>query len=1008
MTSKLNPFKKSNSDTNNTSSSDANSHTQPHSIGSDGTSSSNFKALLQQFGGKVDTSSLQQQEQEQPQPQKQQGQQVVSQGKIPSYRPFAASIGSAGSLSVPSAGVRDAAKSIGTSNATASDNNSSQIRRPLPLNRTKSAPASPEKKSNATLRAMSPPIRPPVHPHSVHINNVYGNNKSSSNNCSKAVFGNRSRTSSYDSSKSTTVKSIKSNNSDNIGGVDSTGTASIKLSYKSQMRIVFEQVASRYFLPENDKREVYVGVEDYGLDRPPWQNGADTKREHEEEEEFIGNVNGSILGLDAGGEGQALIAFLGVEVEDDAKEVGEEDEDASAEGGDDAEDGGGVADSEGTSENMVDLTKQDTNSDGSQSHVASPAYTTAEKKTPITAKQQAIDASSSIDSILEQASEQLSLGKNSLALQSYRRAMKVAYANVIEVKQKLMDIKREQIKLQYEKNDAQDAGLDEYVEDNEIDLTKQQEREFELLLLQVASRVADIHNNMGVVHEMDRHFQKAQSSYRDALDVYHNTCRRFEQTGDKDVDRTHQNLDRMALACNSERERKDLHAQASRIAKRVDQEKSYAARLNLLKDAVSTLERALDVETRTIGGTHPVAASTLIQMGKYHYEMREFDSSVMEIRQAIVILREALGPKHPQVGKAILLLASVYERQGLNVSPQGKNKDDATLELYVDALDPLKANLSDVHPEVGLLYIKIGYLYGKKGDRNLSALAYKAALKAYGEPWSCASGKVHPEVVSAWVRLTEHLMALKCWQEVVVSGQRALFLLRRARNTLYQDAHMRTSLVDTGPQPSSKRTKISPIQITSSTYYEALYTTLQCLGQAHTSLSQYPLAKLACKESLQLAWEIALANNVDSENPLKPENQAIVTSVLQIIRALKRLGKVYLLQKHYSDSLDCFLPALQLLRSSTEMESTLDAASVLGSLGFLYLKMERFTEASNFFRECLRLYQQNGVDQDDRETRKIQTWLAMAEAMEAESASSPPAFLEIPTIVYNDVGQYEL
>jgi hypothetical protein len=42
------------------------------------------------------------------------------------------------------------------------------------------------------------------------------------------------------------------------------------------------------------------------------------------------------------------------------------------------------------------------------------------------------------------------------------------------------------------------------------------------------------------------------------------------------------------------------------------------------------------------------------------------------------------------------------------------------------------------------------------------------------------------------------------------------------------------------------------------------------------------------------------------------------------------------------------------------------------------------------------------------ETRKIQTWLAMAEAAEAESASAPPAVLEIPTVVYNDVGQHEL
>ena len=48
------------------------------------------------------------------------------------------------------------------------------------------------------------------------------------------------------------------------------------------------------------------------------------------------------------------------------------------------------------------------------------------------------------------------------------------------------------------------------------------------------------------------------------------------------------------------------------------------------------------------------------------------------------------------------------------------------------------------------------------------------------------------------------------------------------------------------------------------------------------------------------------------------------------------------------------------------MESSLDSASVLGSLGFLHLKMERFVEATNFFRECLRLYQKNGVDANDR------------------------------------------
>ena len=51
-----------------------------------------------------------------------------------------------------------------------------------------------------------------------------------------------------------------------------------------------------------------------------------------------------------------------------------------------------------------------------------------------------------------------------------------------------------------------------------------------------------------------------------------------------------------------------------------------------------------------------------------------------------------------------------------------------------------------------------------------------------------------------------------------------------------------------------------------------------------------------------------------------------------------------------SESLECFLQALQLLRSSSDLGTSLDAASVIGSLGFLHLKLEQYTEASKFLR----------------------------------------------------------
>ncbi|MBV5277226.1 hypothetical protein JZU56_05430, partial [bacterium] len=79
------------------------------------------------------------------------------------------------------------------------------------------------------------------------------------------------------------------------------------------------------------------------------------------------------------------------------------------------------------------------------------------------------------------------------------------------------------------------------------------------------------------------------------------------------------------------------------------------------------------------------------------------------------------------------------------------------------------------------------------------------------------------------------------------------------------------------------------------------------------------LARDACSESLQLAWEMAL-----STSKAHSENEALAISVTRVIRALKRLGKAYLLEKHYAPALECFLPSLELLRSSKEMESTLD------------------------------------------------------------------------------------
>lgn len=773
---------------------------------------------------------------------------------------------------------------------------------------------------------------------------------------------------------------------------------------KSHQRLILEQIAATYFLKNNGEFSRYVGVANY----------ADGIHESFSTSNFATD-NGCSL---AGGGGSTTTPLGLADVRNERRASTEME--ALAEFLDISRDDNDTAtdvntENDGSSANScVDVESQSTR-ERDAILAASP-----NRKTNTAQQMQDIEEETNIDLLLELASNHLSLGKNDEALQVYRRAMKRAFADVMSVKKQLEEIKKQQTQLVLEKQDRKNTqlvleeqdrknkDLSDNVESSALSLSKKQEFEFELALLQVASRVADIHNNMGVVHELNRSYKKAQASYCDALDVYHNTCKRFENSDDPDVDRTQSNVARMQNACASEEHRTALHEKAIKIAKQTHSSDA-ASRNKALTAAIVTLKQALKVEVDTVGSTHPLAANTLIQIGKYYYEMREYDAAISVIRQAIGILRSALGKNHPQLCKALLLLASIYERHGLDVSPKGVVKDEAELEIYVDALDPLKSSLGEVNPEVGLIYTKIGYLYGKKRDQSLSLLAYKAALKAYGEPSSIAFlGGMHPEVLSVWVCVTEHLYSMKSWREVLVAGERTLFFLRLAKKSLFRDVELYTKHNNSRASSSSdtasvnsipivKTNKKSPIQVTSATYYDSLYTTFSSLAQAHLALQNYQLARDACQESLQLGWEIALSSQHDnkakgsSQEPLDP-------AILTLIRALKRLGKVLLLQKHYNDALDCFLPCIELLRSTKTTESTVDAASVLGSLGFLYLKLKRFSEASNFLRECLRLYRMNGVDVNDRETRKVKAWLEMAESRE-EGFEEPPTFLEIPIVI---------
>jgi hypothetical protein len=117
----------------------------------------------------------------------------------------------------------------------------------------------------------------------------------------------------------------------------------------------------------------------------------------------------------------------------------------------------------------------------------------------------------------------------------------------------------------------------------------------------VASEMADIINNIGVVHELNGDYHLAMNSFRDALDVYRRMCHRYENSGDADVDRTVTNIMHMGIAMRSRDKREELHLEAEDLAAMIDASDDPDERMELRIERLNILMSVVDVENESLG-----------------------------------------------------------------------------------------------------------------------------------------------------------------------------------------------------------------------------------------------------------------------------------------------------------------------------------------------------------------------------------------------------------------------
>jgi tetratricopeptide (TPR) repeat protein len=384
---------------------------------------------------------------------------------------------------------------------------------------------------------------------------------------------------------------------------------------------------------------------------------------------------------------------------------------------------------------------------------------------------------------------------------------------------------------------------------------------------------------------------------------------------------------------------------------------------------------------------HPTVGFTLLKKGKLHLEMNHVDLAVNDIKEAIVILTGGLGSIHPAVGDAQLLLADIFNYQGLHDPITDRN---TALGLYQESLMAFSESNGD--PNLGLAHNSIGIIYATKGESGLAMTSFYNALAGYGvraKDADTSKGETHPDVAFVWINVGDLHMEKKEWQLALRSYLKAHSALRS------MDKNQRSALYKIGP----KRMARNLLSRSKSGYEDGdalLAFILQNIAKAQSMLHKYGKSIEILEEALRIHRIIEMrCKEVGRVNGWWKE----------IARILENLGEVQLASGNITSAFDCYVESLKRLRSNGDNKNNgIEVALVLGAIGHLHLKRGEYAEAAVVLKECMRSFETIGVPQNNRRYKEVRSSLVDAELALMQNTSSTLARqrMEISDFKYQD------
>ncbi len=177
--------------------------------------------------------------------------------------------------------------------------------------------------------------------------------------------------------------------------------------------------------------------------------------------------------------------------------------------------------------------------------------------------------------------------------------------------------------------------------------------------------------------------------------------------------------------------------------------------------ALAELREAIELREQLLGPDHPRLAFSLNNLGATLLSQGHFDRAFEPLMRGLAIQRAALGPGHPQVGQSMANLAGLMAQ---------RQHHGLALRIIEDAIRIIEQALGPDHPSLADLLNVDGFVLGALG-RDEDALAIE--LRVY-ELYRKALGDRHERVSTARFNLGNSHRRLELWAESVEHYRGAL------------------------------------------------------------------------------------------------------------------------------------------------------------------------------------------------------------------------------------------